>query len=125
MNVIILKEKLDALANAIGIKAKKRVPQTIEELIETVEGIETAKLQPSKSVEPKETAQTVTPDQGYDGMEVVEVEAAPLQSVSVTQRFSGTGHYETGNGYYGMKSLAVTVPSMTLPTSTSSSSSGR
>jgi len=77
MNVVILKSKLDALANAIGIKAGKRVPQTLDELVETVEGIQTG-----GSAEPVLQAKTRTitaagtftdtPDSGYDGLSSVE-----------------------------------------------------
>ena len=49
MNVVVLKSKLDALANAIGIKAGKRVPQTIDELVETVEGIQTG-IEPTGTI---------------------------------------------------------------------------
>ena len=123
MNVVILKSKLDALAIAIGIKAGKRVPQTLDELVETVEGIETPHLQ-SKSVSPAATAVTVEPDEGYNGLSEVEVKAPALQSRIVNKSSSGTTTYTPMSGYIGLSSIAVDVNALPLPTSTSSYSSG-
>lgn len=122
MKVIILKEKLDALANAIGIKAKRRLPQTIDELIETVELIN-PKLQ-AKTVTPKKTAQTVTADQGYDGLAEVDVKAAPLQYRYVNIDVSGGWDITPDPPNFGLSEVLINVPQSNLPTSGAASYRG-
>ena len=114
MIVSILKEKLDALANAIGIKAKKRVPQTIDELVETVESIEVANLQSSKIVTPDIQAQTVTPDAGYNGFSSVLVKAPRLQSLSATKTSSGATVYTPSSPAIGFSTVSITTPSANI-----------
>lgn len=88
MNVIVDKDKLDALADAIGIKSKVRLPLTIDEQIEAVNLIETdPKLQDKQvTLTPKATAQTktVTVDEGYDGLNEVSINVreTPLQNIN-------------------------------------------
>lgn len=119
MIVSILKEKLDALANAIGIKARKRVPQTIDELVETVEAIEIANLQ-AVTVKPSESKQIIEPDSQHNGLSSVTVNAAPLEEWSVTKDTSGTTTYTPTSSYYGMKSVSVYTPGATLTRNVSS-----
>ena len=114
MIVSILKEKLDALANAIGIKAKKRVPQTIDELVETVESIEVANLQSSKIVTPDIQDQTVTPDAGYNGFSSVLVKAPKLQSLSATKTSTGATIYTPSSPAIGFSTVSITTPSANI-----------
>ena len=62
------------------------------------------KLQ-SKTVTPSETAQTITPDTGYDGLSQVEVEAVPTETKTITE----SGTYVPSNGKF-FSQVTVTVP---------------
>ena len=125
MNVVILKEKLDALANAIGIKAKRRVPQTIEELIETVDLIKSEPVLQSKTVTPAMSNQTITADGGYDGLGSVKVNGVKASLCEGNFQVVGTFNaYEPNPGYIGFSSVTIRAEEQYLPSSTSVYSSG-
>lgn len=89
-NVLIEKQKIDILANAISDKSGVPVTMTLDEMVEAVDGIETGGGTPalqSKSVSftPTETAQsqTVTADSGYDGLSSVVASVGAISSAYV------------------------------------------
>lgn len=59
----------------------------------------------SKSVTPSETAQIITPDNGYDGLSRVEVEAVPTETKTITE----SGTYAPSNGKF-FSEVIVNVP---------------
>lgn len=120
--VAVTKAKLDALAEAIGIKAERRVPLTLDEMKFFVEGLP-AFLQ-KKTVEPKKAKVLVVPDEGYDALSEVVVEPMKLQQTNLTIDSGGVNNIVPSAGYDGLSSVRVFVPSATLPTTVSSYSSG-
>jgi len=76
-NVLIDREKIDILANAISDKSGVPVTMTLDEMVEAVDGIETGGGEPNLqaktyTVDSAGTA-TVTADSGYDGLSGVAV----------------------------------------------------
>ena len=75
-NVVVDREKIDLLANAISAKSGEPLTLTLDEMVEAVDGIETnpAPTLQSKTytVDSAGTA-TVTADSGYDGLSSVSV----------------------------------------------------
>ena len=105
-NVIVDKNKIDILANAISVKSGEAVTMTLDEMVSAVDGIETGgggtpTLQ-TKSVTPTTSAQTITADAGYDGLEEVDVGAIPIVS-PIT--FGNNIEYTT---YYGVLFCDIT-----------------
>lgn len=83
-NVIIDRDKIDILANAIATKSGEALPLTLTEMVEAVDGIE----QGGGSAEPNLQAKTYTVDS------------------------AGTETITADNGYDGLSEVAVSVPSM-------------
>ena len=83
-NVIIDREKIDILANAISDKSGVPVTMTLDEMVEAVDGIETEpNLQAKTYTVDSAGTETIEADSGYDGLSEVEV--------TVPQGVMGTG----------------------------------
>ena len=96
-NVIIDREKIDILANAISIKSGEELPLTLIEMVEAVDGIEAGSAEPvlqakTYTVDSAGTA-TVTADSGYDGLSEVEVSVPYADFVPLAN-----GQYSTISG---------------------------
>ena len=126
-NVVINKQKIDILANAISEKSGVPVTMTLDEMVEAVDGIETGGSEPvlqTKTVTPTESAQTITSDSGYDGLSEVDVSAISSSYVGtgVTRRSSSdltvSGATVTASAGYYESSASKTVASGTAGTPT-------
>lgn len=132
MKVSVTKEKLDALANAVSMKSGESIPLTIDEMATAVEGIQTGGTLQSKTATPTESSQTITPDQGYDGLSSVEVGAISSTYVGsgITRRTNSDLEADDGAvivpaGYYDEQaSKAVDGTTYTAPTISVNSSTG-
>lgn len=107
-NVIVDKNKIDLLANAISDKSGEPVTMTLDEMVEAVDSIATGggitpTLQ-TKSVTPTESTQTITADVGYDGL--VEVDVGAISSTYV-----GTGITRRSSSDLTASGATVSVPS--------------
>ena len=121
--VLITQSKLDELALQVSGKSGEDMPLTVDEMTEAVAGITPVNNQ-TATVTPSTSQQVVTPDSDHTGLSQVTVEAAPLETKSVTKSSSGTTTYRPSPPNYGMSSCSVTVPAMTLPTTTSTTGTG-
>ena len=92
-NVIVDKNKIDLLANAISAKSGEPLTLTLDEMVEAVDGIETGgepNLQAKTLTVSSAGTETVTADAGYDGLSGVEV-SVPEGQIAV---------YVQGRQYY-------------------------
>ena len=112
-NVLIDRNKIDILANAISNKSGEAIPMTLDEMVEAVDGIETGGGTPTletvtKTYTPSTTAvtDTITPSLGYDGIEEVDVtvSAVPMAVQSYLGISSG---YTTENNQRKWRVLAT------------------
>ena len=91
-NVLIDRDKLDVLANAISNKSGEALTLTLDEMVDAVDGIDTSGGTPTlETVTKTYTAttstqtDTITPSAGYDGIEEVDVtiNAIPIADFNV------------------------------------------
>lgn len=95
-NVLIDRQKIDILANAISDKSGVPVTMTLDEMVEAVDGIESnpaPTLQAKTYTVDSAGTETVTADSGYDGLSSVAV-SVPTGSIDIAT----TGYFITING---------------------------
>ena len=95
-NVLIDRQKIDILANAISDKSGVPVTMTLDEMVEAVDGIESnpaPTLQAKTYTVDSAGTSTVTADSGYDGLSEVEV-SVPSAEVFVS---TSAGYYTESN----------------------------
>lgn len=112
-NVLIDREKIDILANAISDKSGVPVTMTLDEMVEAVDSIEAGGGTPTlqtitKSYTPTESQQTetITAGSGYDGIEEVDVTVGAISSTYV-----GTGITRRSSTDLTASGATVSVPS--------------
>ena len=98
-NVVVDKQKIDILANAIADKSGEPVTMTLDEMVEAVDGIQTGGGEPNLQAKTytvsSEGTSTVTADSGYDGLSEVEVH---VPSMSFWETVLNRNSYTTING---------------------------
>ena len=130
--MIVTKSKLDALATSISNKSGISVPMTIAQMKTAVDGITTGSggtptLQAKTNITPTESIQTITYDNGYDGLSSVQINAISSNYVGsgIDQRDSTdlsavadtvtapAGYYNTA-ATYTIGSGSATIPATSI-----------
>lgn len=120
-DVMINKQKIDLLANAISVKSGEPVTMTLDEMVEAVDSIE-PDLQ-DKTVVLSSAKQVIEPDSGYDGLSSVTA-LAQLQSKAYSVTSAGYTEIIPDSGFVGLSRVGVNAGAATIPTTTGSSYSG-
>lgn len=121
--VAITKSLLDNLADHINTKAGTTGPKTIEQMQNTVDGIDTAEPMQEKSVEITENGTTeVTPDAEYGGLSRVQITVdvpatpqTPTEDKTVDLDMAGGNQVVDPTAGYTMSKLTINKPDTMLP----------
>ena len=102
-NVIIDREKIDILANAISNKSGVPVTMTLAEMVEAVDSIETGGGQPNLQAKTYTVdsagTETITADNGYDGLSSVSVSVPQGELADKIIENNGISIAVDSNGY--------------------------
>lgn len=121
--VAITKSLLDNLADHINTKAGTTGPKTIEQMQNTVDGIDTAEPMQEKSVEITENGTTeVTPDTEYGGLSRVQITVdvpgtpqTPTEDKTVDLDMADGNQVVDPSAGYVMSKLTINKPDTMLP----------
>ena len=118
MNVLVDKQKLDILANAISNKSGEPVTMTLGEMVEAVDGIDTSGITPTGNIDITEAGTTdvtqyamATVQAGTEGTPTASKGTVSNHSVTVTPSVTNTTGWITGSTKTG---TAVTVSASEL-----------
>lgn len=106
-NIIIDKNKIDLLANAISVKSGEPLTLTLDEMVTAVDGIEPALQTKTKIYTPTESQQmeSVTADSGYDGLDEVDITVG-----AISPTYVGSGITRRSSSNLTASGSTVTVP---------------
>lgn len=121
--VAITRSLLDSLADHINTKAGTTGPKTIEQMQNTVDGIDTAEPMQEKSVEITENGTTeVTPDTEYGGLSRVQITVdvpgtpqTPTEDKTVDLDMADGNQVVDPSAGYVMSKLTINKPDTMLP----------
>lgn len=116
-NVLVEKQKIDILANAISNKSGEPLNLTLDEMVEAVDGIKTeANLQEKQYSVNKAGQELIQADDGYDGLSNVIVNVPSGSAIGATSTYTASTNYGTGqynNKLYISTSNIPTTPIVT------------
>lgn len=115
-NVLVEKNKLDILANAISNKSGELLTLTLDEMVEAVDGIKTeANLQEKQYSVNKAGQELIQADDGYDGLSnvIVNVPMGSARGETATYSTSSYGTGQYNNKLYISASNVPTTPIVT------------
>ncbi len=113
-NVLVEKQKIDILANAISNKSGEPLTLTLDEMVEAVDGIKTeANLQEKQYSVNKAGQELIQADSGYDGLSNVIVNVPMGNAIGPTSQYS-TSNY--GFNYVSSTNKSLIVYGYSIPT---------
>lgn len=103
-NVLVNKDKLDVLANAIANKSGESLTLTLDEMVDAVDGIDTSGGTPTLETITKtytattsQQTDTITPSSGYDGIEEVDVTVSAIPIATIGDDGYNSEFYTSNN----------------------------